>query len=107
MYASRMASVDVPAVESMREVEGVGVVLRALGGAFKCWTDDAESLVLLPMDRPVRLEVDIERAEDGDGGPRLVSWEALPLPVPPAFPGVIKVLDLAGYRRRLRGRRGA
>ena len=104
-----MATLDVQAVQTLREIEGLGFVVRAhlsMGVPVRCWTDDAELVRLLPMDRPLRLTLEAEPAPDeADAGARLVSWEVLPRPVV-YLDSRLRPLSLVGYRRGLRGRRG-
>ena len=90
-------------IEVVRQVPGVGHVVRALGGAFHCWTDDAALALRATglMDRPVRLHLSTDRVEGFDSGPKLTDIDALPLPE-----GVdVSYLDpLGSLRRRFTGR---
>ena len=93
-------------IEAVRAVPQVGHVVRALGGRFKCWTDDpllADEATGL-MDRPVRLHLGLERAEGQDSGPRLTGITALPLPPAPDL-SYLEPLSFVKRRGRLRGRR--
>ena len=88
-------------IETVRAAAGVGHVVRALGGAFHCWTDDdslAERASGL-MDRPVRLTLGTERVEGFDSGPRLLAVEALPLPPAPDL-SYLKPLSFVKRRGR-------
>ena len=93
-------------IETVRAVPQVGHVVRALGGAFHCWTDDAALADRASglMDRPVRLTLDPERVEGQDSGPRLTAVTALPLPPAPDL-SYLEPLDFVKRRGALRGRR--
>ena len=90
-------------IETVRWVDGVGYVVRALGGAFHCWTDDpalgamAEKL----LGRPARLYLTVERVPGLDSGPKLVDLEALPIP---PLPSQSHLKPLDSIRRRFVGR---
>ena len=93
-------------IESVRAVPQIGHVIRTLGGAFHCWTDDS-SLALRAsglMDRLVRLHLTPERVPGFDSGPRLRDVEALPLPPAPDL-SFLRPLEVLNRRGRLRGRR--
>ena len=91
-------------IEVVRAVPGVGHVIRTLGGAFHCWTDDDALAYRCTglMDRPVRLHLGTERVEGFDSGPRLEAIEALPLP---PLPDQSHLDPLGPIRRRITGRR--
>ena len=90
-------------IETVRAVPGVGHVVRALGGAFHCWTDDGALALRTSglMDRPVRLRLDPERVAGLDSGPRLLDVEALALA---PLPDQSYLRPLQSIRRRFTGR---